>query len=254
HNNVPEVFVTIDFPLGFNLPNKEAPEECDVNQQSVIVNFFKQQYYTLAGKWLGDSIQVFESEDVEFVTLNLKLRLSGGKGGFGSMLRVQGGIAEQPPTKNIRFDDTEYLKASEEIKKTTKLLYLKSNSTISSNSAAGNSRLSHYGKYFENLSFSLFLKFTVVFRDVDSGSDSSEDGESDTQNEFGLCYALRCACRLRISLKDQHFVGMSCLPSGDIIAHCWGELFWSSEDIESQDLSYFGTSSWQNNYEMFLPK
>ncbi|CAG8683842.1 7681_t:CDS:1, partial [Scutellospora calospora] len=88
----------IDFPLDFNLPNKEAPEECDVNQQSVIVNLFsgrkpvclhfptaacikifdlkqiifnrmlidpeEQQYYTLAGKWLGDSIQVFESEDV----------------------------------------------------------------------------------------------------------------------------------------------------------------------------------------------
>ncbi|CAG8583978.1 11449_t:CDS:1, partial [Scutellospora calospora] len=30
--------------------------------------------------------------------------------------KIAEGMAEQPPTKKIRFDDTEYLKASEEMK------------------------------------------------------------------------------------------------------------------------------------------
>ncbi|CAG8502092.1 16733_t:CDS:2 [Acaulospora colombiana] len=129
-----------------------------------------QVYHTLSGKRLADDSQIFEDEQVEFTTLNLNLRLLGGKGGFGSMLRAQGGkMASQkttnfeacrdlngrrlrtvneakrladhleqepdrqrirkekvqkkieeglaePPTKRIRFDDTEYLKASEEMK------------------------------------------------------------------------------------------------------------------------------------------
>ncbi|CAG8622684.1 1485_t:CDS:2 [Diversispora eburnea] len=129
-----------------------------------------QVYYTSSGKCLTEDEQIFENEQVKFKILNLNLRLLGGKGGFGSMLRAQGGkmasqkttnfeacrdlngrrlrtvneakrladhleqeperqrirrekiqkrITEgmtEPPPKKIRFDDTEYLKASEEMK------------------------------------------------------------------------------------------------------------------------------------------
>ncbi|CAG8528071.1 5202_t:CDS:1 [Acaulospora morrowiae] len=129
-----------------------------------------QVYYTSSGKQLTEDDRIFESEHAEFTTLNLKLRLFGGKGGFGSMLRAQGGkmasqkttnfeacrdlngrrlrtvneakrladhLEQEPdrervrrekvqkkieeglaelPTKRIRFDDTEYLKANEEMK------------------------------------------------------------------------------------------------------------------------------------------
>ncbi|CAG8737938.1 29031_t:CDS:2 [Gigaspora margarita] len=113
----------------------ETFEECDIKRQSVILNLFsdrkpvclhfptttstkvydlkqiifnrmlidpeEQQYYTLSGKWLSDSIKVFDSDDVDFVTLNLKLRLLGGKGGFGSMLRAQGGKMASQKTTNF---------------------------------------------------------------------------------------------------------------------------------------------------------
>ncbi|CAG8688537.1 15811_t:CDS:2, partial [Racocetra fulgida] len=161
----------------------------------------EQQYYTLAGKWLSDSVQVFESDDVEFVTLNLKLRLSGGKGGFGSMLRAQGGkmasqkttnfeacrdlnvnnnyrladhLEQEPerqrarkervlkkieegmaehPTKKIRFDDTEYLKASEEMKEKIHVAVFEVDTNL---------------RYFRDV--------------VESGSDSSDDDVSDTDS------------------------------------------------------------------------
>ncbi|CAG8452326.1 7971_t:CDS:2 [Cetraspora pellucida] len=251
-----ELSPQIDFSSVFNLSN-ETPEEKDMKRQSVIVNLFsgrkpvclhfpttactkifdlkqiifnrmlidpeEQQFYTLAGKWLNDSVQVFESDDVEFMTLNLKLRLSGGKGGFGSMLRAQGGkmasqkttnfeacrdlngrrlrtvneakrladhLEQEPerrrvrkervlkkieegmaehPTKKIRFDDTEYLKASEEMKEKIHVAVFeamskKSNSTVSSSSTTNNS------------------KALSLWDVVESGSDSSEDDASDTDS------------------------------------------------------------------------
>ncbi|CAG8451605.1 27168_t:CDS:2 [Dentiscutata erythropus] len=247
-----EISPQIDFDL-----SNETPEEYDIKQQSVIVNLFggrkpvclhfptavrtkifdlkqiifnrllidpeEQQYYTIAGKWLSDSIQVFDSDDVEFVTLNLKLRLFGGKGGFGSMLRAQGGkmasqkttnfeacrdlngrrlrtvneakrladlLEQEPerkrarkekllkkieegmveqPTKKIRFDDTEYLKASEEMKEKVhdavcEAMSKKSNSNASSSSAVSNS------------------KALSLWDVVESGSDSSEDDASDVDS------------------------------------------------------------------------
>jgi len=129
-----------------------------------------QCFYTTSGKLLNDNAFIFENEIEEFVNVNLKIRILGGKGGFGSMLRAQGGkMASQkttnfeacrdlngrrlrtvnearrladhleqeperqraqrekvkkkieeglrePPTKKHRFDDTAYLKASEEMK------------------------------------------------------------------------------------------------------------------------------------------
>nr|CAG8591050.1 8751_t:CDS:2 [Entrophospora candida]CAG8604733.1 13804_t:CDS:2 [Entrophospora candida] len=129
-----------------------------------------QKLVTISGKYLKDSTRIFENDDVEFTTLTLKLPLYGGKGGFGSMLRAQGGkMASQKTTnfeacrdlngrrlrtvneakrladllekeperervrndkiqrkienglkerqaKKIRFDDTEFLKQSEEMK------------------------------------------------------------------------------------------------------------------------------------------
>ncbi|CAB4427032.1 unnamed protein product [Rhizophagus irregularis] len=131
----------------------------------------KDQYlYTTSGKLLNDHAPIFENENEEFVNVNLRIRILGGKGGFGSMLRAQGGkMASQkttnfeacrdlngrrlrtvnearrladhleqeperqraqrekvkkkieeglrePSTKKHRFDDTAYLKASEEMK------------------------------------------------------------------------------------------------------------------------------------------
>ncbi|GBB91505.1 hypothetical protein RclHR1_18830005 [Rhizophagus clarus] len=129
-----------------------------------------QYFYTTSGKLLNDHAHIFENENEEFVNVNLRIRILGGKGGFGSMLRAQGGkMASQkttnfeacrdlngrrlrtvnearrladhleqeperqraqrekvrkkieeglrePPTKKHRFDDTAYLKASEEMK------------------------------------------------------------------------------------------------------------------------------------------
>ncbi|CAJ0651626.1 10775_t:CDS:2 [Entrophospora sp. SA101] len=102
-----------------------------------------QKLVTISGKYLKDSTRIFENDDVEFTTLTLKLPLYGGKGGFGSMLRAQGAkrladLLEKEPerervrndkiqrkienglkerqAKKIRFDDTEFLKQSEEMK------------------------------------------------------------------------------------------------------------------------------------------
>jgi len=128
-----------------------------------------QCFYTTSGKFLNDHTSIFENNE-EFVNVSLRIRILGGKGGFGSMLRAQGGkMASQkttnfeacrdlngrrlrtvnearrladhleqeperqraqrekvkkkieeglrePPTKKHRFDDTAYLKASEEMK------------------------------------------------------------------------------------------------------------------------------------------
>uniref|UniRef100_A0A1D1XJC8 UPF0667 family protein C31G5.18c n=1 Tax=Anthurium amnicola TaxID=1678845 RepID=A0A1D1XJC8_9ARAE len=130
----------------------------------------KYQCFYTSGKLLNDNASIFENKNDEFVNINLRIRILGGKGGFGSMLRAQGGkMASQkttnfeacrdlngrrlrtvnearrladhleqeperqraqrekvkrkieeglrePPTKKYRFDDTAYLKASEEMK------------------------------------------------------------------------------------------------------------------------------------------
>lgn len=126
--------------------------------------------YTTSGKLLNDYALIFENSNEDFINITLKIPLLGGKGGFGSMLRAQGGkmasqkttnfeacrdlngrrlrtvnearrladhLEQEPerqralkekvkkkieegmrehPIKKHRFDDTDYLKASEEMK------------------------------------------------------------------------------------------------------------------------------------------
>src|SRR4051794_3629568 len=62
----------------------------------------KLQYiYTTSGKLLNDYTYILENSNEEFVNVNLKLRILGGKGGFGSMLRAQGGKMASQKTTNF---------------------------------------------------------------------------------------------------------------------------------------------------------
>jgi hypothetical protein len=57
--------------------------------------------YTTSGKLLNDNASIFENENEEFVNINIKIRILGGKGGFGSMLRAQGGKMASQKTTNF---------------------------------------------------------------------------------------------------------------------------------------------------------
>ncbi|RUS19791.1 Sde2 N-terminal domain-containing protein, partial [Jimgerdemannia flammicorona] len=61
-----------------------------------------QRITTIGGRPLRDDASLFDPEDTEGpVTFNLSLRLLGGKGGFGSMLRAQGGRMASQKTTNF---------------------------------------------------------------------------------------------------------------------------------------------------------
>ena len=60
-----------------------------------------QNIYTTSGKLLNDYTYVFENNNEEFVNVSLKIRILGGKGGFGSMLRAQGGKMASQKTTNF---------------------------------------------------------------------------------------------------------------------------------------------------------
>jgi hypothetical protein len=60
-----------------------------------------QNIYTTSGKLLNDNTYIFENNNEEFVNVNLKIRILGGKGGFGSMLRAQGGKMASQKTTNF---------------------------------------------------------------------------------------------------------------------------------------------------------
>ncbi|KAG9294278.1 hypothetical protein G9A89_021637 [Geosiphon pyriformis] len=60
----------------------------------------EQRLVKLNGRTLDDVTPVFQ-EGEDFLTLNLKLGILGGKGGFGSMLRAQGGKMASQKTTNF---------------------------------------------------------------------------------------------------------------------------------------------------------
>ncbi|RIA97366.1 telomere stability and silencing-domain-containing protein [Glomus cerebriforme] len=188
----------------------------------------KYQYlHTTSGKLLNDYASIFENDNEEFVNVNLRIRILGGKGGFGSMLRAQGGkMASQkttnfeacrdlngrrlrtvnearrladhleqeperqraqrekvkkkieeglrePPTKKHRFDDTAYLKASEEMKE-------KVQSTVAEAlQKPGNKKDASIGSS-KNVIASLSMD--VEISDYDSGG--SEDNDTEVEDSL----------------------------------------------------------------------
>jgi hypothetical protein len=60
-----------------------------------------QYFYTTSGKLLNDHAPIFENENEAFANVNLRIRILGGKGGFGSMLRAQGGKMASQKTTNF---------------------------------------------------------------------------------------------------------------------------------------------------------
>ncbi|CAI2165446.1 7829_t:CDS:2 [Funneliformis geosporum] len=60
-----------------------------------------QYLYTTSGKLLNDYAPIFEKSNEDFINITLKIPLLGGKGGFGSMLRAQGGKMASQKTTNF---------------------------------------------------------------------------------------------------------------------------------------------------------
>ena len=68
-----------------------------------LVPIESQKLSTLGGRYLAEDSPLFDSNDTQSgpITFNLGLRLLGGKGGFGSMLRAQGGRMSSQKTTNF---------------------------------------------------------------------------------------------------------------------------------------------------------
>ncbi|KAI9491771.1 Sde2 N-terminal domain-containing protein [Zychaea mexicana] len=65
------------------------------------VDVADQSFSTMGGRPLTDDHVMFENDSSSPVIFNMSLRLLGGKGGFGSMLRAQGGRMNAQKTTNF---------------------------------------------------------------------------------------------------------------------------------------------------------
>ena len=89
-------------PLCFTVPSDVSIHQVKAEVElRAAIPIAEQRFTTLGGKPFDDNSSVFQESNKEFVTLNLNLRLLGGKGGFGSMLRAQGGKMASQKTTNF---------------------------------------------------------------------------------------------------------------------------------------------------------
>ena len=65
------------------------------------VNMVNQSISTMGGRLLTDDALMFNEQQEGPAIFNMSLRLLGGKGGFGSMLRAQGGRMNAQKTTNF---------------------------------------------------------------------------------------------------------------------------------------------------------
>lgn len=90
--------------LGFNTDGTATVSDLKARLQNITkIEFFDQRITTIGGKTLDDSTHVFpENDTCGPIIYNLSVRMFGGKGGFGSMLRAQGG--RMNAQKSTNFD------------------------------------------------------------------------------------------------------------------------------------------------------
>ncbi|KAJ2960725.1 hypothetical protein NQZ79_g3942 [Umbelopsis isabellina] len=90
--------------LGFNPEGNATVNDLKVRLQSITnVDLADQRITTIGGKNLDDDSLLFNANDTEGpIIYNLSVRMFGGKGGFGSMLRAQGG--RMNAQKSTNFD------------------------------------------------------------------------------------------------------------------------------------------------------
>ncbi|KAG2176298.1 hypothetical protein INT43_005532 [Umbelopsis isabellina] len=90
--------------LGFNPEGNATVNDLKVRLHSITnVDLTDQRITTIGGKTLDDDSLLFNANDTEGpIIYNLSVRMFGGKGGFGSMLRAQGG--RMNAQKSTNFD------------------------------------------------------------------------------------------------------------------------------------------------------
>ncbi|KAI9287376.1 telomere stability and silencing-domain-containing protein [Umbelopsis sp. AD052] len=90
--------------LGFNPDGEATIGDLKSRLQSITsIQLADQRVTTLGGKDLDDSAMIFNENDTcGPIVYNLSIRMVGGKGGFGSMLRAQGG--RMNAQKSTNFD------------------------------------------------------------------------------------------------------------------------------------------------------
>jgi hypothetical protein len=90
--------------LGFNPDGNATVNDLKARLHSITkIDLVDQRLTTIGGKSLDDDALLFNANDTEGpIIYNLSARLFGGKGGFGSMLRAQGG--RMNAQKSTNFD------------------------------------------------------------------------------------------------------------------------------------------------------
>lgn len=89
--------------LGFNPDGTATVSDLKARLQDITrIDCFDQRVTTVGGKCLEDSAPIFSPNDTcGPIVYNLSVRMFGGKGGFGSMLRAQGGRMNAQKTTNF---------------------------------------------------------------------------------------------------------------------------------------------------------
>ncbi|KAH8555374.1 telomere stability and silencing-domain-containing protein [Umbelopsis sp. PMI_123] len=89
--------------LGFNPEGNATISDLKARLQSITsIQLVEQRITTVGGKDLDDSAPIFnENDNFGPIVYNLSIRMIGGKGGFGSMLRAQGGRMNAQKTTNF---------------------------------------------------------------------------------------------------------------------------------------------------------